>query len=125
MTKKSQYPGSVNLTLKKARAVAIQEFGTARGLAKDPLLIGLYRMNFANLHIEIRTDADCIVVRVNLAHGAGSSVKYFDPETLQEDFKAIESYCQDKEHAVISDWVNRSGPEYCQKQIDAIWEHGG
>lgn len=35
MTKKKQYPGGVKLTLKKARAVAIQEFGTAKGLEKE------------------------------------------------------------------------------------------
>lgn len=33
--KKKDYPGGVKLTLKTARAVAVQEFGTAKGLEKE------------------------------------------------------------------------------------------
>lgn len=32
--KKKDYPGGVKLTATKARAVAMQEFGTAKGLTK-------------------------------------------------------------------------------------------
>lgn len=105
MTKKKQYPGGVKLTAKTARALAIQEFG--------------------NLRIEICADAACIVVRVVLAHGTGSSVKYFDPDTLQENFKAIDKHREDENCAIISDWVNLNGPEYCRKQVEEIWTHGG
>lgn len=120
MTKKKQYPGGVKLTAKTARALAIQEFGTARGLTKSTSFVGVYFMEFGNLRIEICADAACIVVRVVLPHGTGSSVKYFDPDTLQENFKAI-----DKHRAIISDWVNLNGPEYCRKQVEEIWTHGG
>ena len=34
MTKKNSYPGGVKLTATKARAVAMQEFGTAKGMTK-------------------------------------------------------------------------------------------
>lgn len=89
MSRKKQYPGGVKLTAKTARALAMQEFGTARGLTKSTPFVGVYFMEFGNLRIEICADAACIVVRVVLAHGTGSSVKYFDPDTLQENFKAI------------------------------------
>lgn len=90
MTKKEQHPGGVKLTAKTARTLAMQEFGTACGLTKSTSFVGAYFMEFGNLRIEICADAACIAVRVVLAHGTGSSVKYFDPDTLQENFKAIE-----------------------------------
>ncbi len=89
MSRKEQYPGGVKLTEKTARTLAMQEFGTARGLTKSTSFVGAYFMEFGNLRIEICADAACIAVRVVLAHGTGSSVKYFDPYTLQENFKAI------------------------------------
>lgn len=89
MTKKEQHPGGVKLTAKTARTLAMQEFGTARGLTKSTSFVGVYFMEFGNLRIEICADTACIVVRVVLSHGTGSSVKYFDPDTLQENFKAI------------------------------------
>ena len=81
MTKKEQHPGGVKLTVKTARTLAMQEFGTARGLTKSTSFVGVYFMEFGNLRIEICADTACIVVRVVLAHGTGSSVKYFDPDT--------------------------------------------
>ena len=90
MTKKEQHPGGVKLTAKTARTLAMQEFGTARGLTKSTSFVGVYFMEFGNLRIEICADTACIVVRVVLSHGTGSSVKYFDPDTLQENFKAID-----------------------------------
>lgn len=82
MTKKEQQHGGVKLTAKTARTLAMQEFGTARGLTKSTSFVGAYFMEFGNLRIEICADAACIAVRVVLAHGTGSSVKYFDPDTL-------------------------------------------
>lgn len=90
MSRKEQYPGGVKLTAKTARTLAMQEFGTARGLTKSTSFVGVYFMEFGNLRIEICADTACIAVRVVLAHGTGSSVKYFDPDTLQENFKARE-----------------------------------
>lgn len=91
MTKKKQCHGGGKLTAKTARALAIQEFGTARGLTKSTTFVGVYFMEFGNLRIEICADAACIVVRVVLAHGTGSSVKYFDHDNLQENFKAMKT----------------------------------
>lgn len=88
MSRKEQQHGGVKLTAKTARTLAMQEFGTARGLTKSTSFVGAYFMEFGNLRIEICADAACIAVRVVLAHGTGSSVKYFDPDTLQENFKA-------------------------------------
>lgn len=96
MTKKEQQHGGVKLTAKTARTLAMQEFGTARGLTKSTSFVGAYFMEFGNLRIEICADVACIAVRVVLAHGTGSSVKYFDPDNLQENFKAIENTVKTK-----------------------------
>ena len=53
MTKKKQYPGGVKLTAKTARTLAIQEFGTARGLTKSTSFVGVYFMEFGNLRSTI------------------------------------------------------------------------
>lgn len=39
---KKNYPGGVKLTLKTARAVAVQEFGTAKGLEKEEVAMPGY-----------------------------------------------------------------------------------
>ena len=96
MSRKEQRPGGVKLTAKTARTLAMQEFGTARGLTKSTSFVGAYFMEVGNLRIEICADAACIAVRVVLAHGTGSSVKYFDPDTLQENFKATPIYKNQK-----------------------------
>ena len=125
MSRKEQHPGGVKLTAKTARTLAMQEFGTTRGLTKSTSFVGAYFMEFRNLRIEICADVACIAVRVVLAHGTGSSVKYFDPDNLQENFKAIEKHREDEDRAIISDWVNLNGPESCRKQVEAIWKQGG
>lgn len=43
MSRKEQYPGGVKLTEKTARTLAMQEFGTARGLTKSTSFVGAYR----------------------------------------------------------------------------------
>lgn len=125
MSRKEQHPGGVKLTAKTARTLAMQEFGTARGLTKSTSFVGVYFMEFGNLRIEICADTACIAVRVVLAHGTGSSVKYFDPDTLQENFRAIDKHREDEDRAIIRDWVNLNGPEYCRKQVEEIWTRGG
>ena len=102
MSRKEQQHGGVKLTAKTARTLAMQEFGTARGLTKSTSFVGTYFMEFGNLRIEICADAACIAVRVVLAHGTGSSVKYFDHDNLQENFKATRVWAIPTTSIVIS-----------------------
>lgn len=55
MPKKS-YPGGFRLTLKTARALAVQEFGTCKGLKQASWhnSEGFYEMTMGNLEIEIQ-----------------------------------------------------------------------
>lgn len=52
MSRKEQHPGGVKLTAKTARTLAMQEFGTARGLTKSTSFVGVYFMEFGNLRRE-------------------------------------------------------------------------
>lgn len=125
MAKKKQYPGGVKLTLKKARAAAMQEFGTARGLQKDDCgMPGYYTMQLGGLCVKIHPDTydetGCIVVSTKMANGTGQSLKLLDPETLQENFDALERYICLSKKSQMEDWVNLNGPEFCHKQINSL-----
>lgn len=129
MTGKKQSISSVQLTLKKARMIAMQEIGTAKGLEKETTApFGFFIMKMKNLEVRIYPD-ECngrgrIVVAVELSNGDGKSVKILDPETLQEDFEAQEQRVRDMHREEREDWVNSSGAEYCHKVIDRIWNGG-
>lgn len=93
MTMKKEYPGGVKLTLKTARAVAVQEFGTAKGLEKEEVAMpGYFKMKLGNLFVRIHPDTydgtGCIVVSAELAFGTGQNLKFLNPDTLQDDFDA-------------------------------------
>ena len=125
MAKRNTYPGGFKLTLKSARAVAMQEFGTARGLQKDDCgMPGYFTMEIENLYVRIHPDTygetGCIVVSAEMAHGTGQSLKLLDPETLQENFDALERYIRLSKKSQMEDWVNLNGPEFCHKQIDSL-----
>lgn len=84
MTKKNSYPGGVKLTATKARAVAMQEFGTAKGLTKEETAMpGYFKMRLGNLFIRIHPDTydgtGCIVVSAELAFGHGSNPEIPEP----------------------------------------------
>ena len=84
----TRYPGGFRLTMKTAKELARQEFGTAAGLMRDPgtNLDGYFVMNLGNLAITIRPDirmSGCIEVRAGMHTANHSCVGYFDPATLE------------------------------------------
>lgn len=129
MTKKKEYPGGVKLTLKKARAVAVQEFGTAKGLEKEETAMpGYFTMKIGNLYVRIHPDTydgtGCIVVSSELAFATGQTRKFLDPETMQDNYDALERYVRRDSREFLKEWVNTNGPEYCCDQVKRIWERG-
>lgn len=110
MTKKKRYPGDVKLTATKARAVAMQEFGTAKGLTKEEIAMpGYFKMKLGNLFIRIHPDTydgtGCIVVSSELGDGTGTSRKFLNPDTMQDDFDALERHCKRAQRDNLKDWV--------------------
>ena len=96
MPKKS-YPGGFRLTLATARKLAVQEFGTAKGLGPDQGtdLEGYFAMEMGNLRVSIRPDmgmSGCIEVTVYLNTAKHMCVGYFNRETLEPDFETAEKY---------------------------------
>lgn len=129
MTKKNSYPGGAKLTATKARAVAMQEFGTAKGLTKEEVAMpGYFKMKLGSLFIRIHPDTcdgtGCIVVSAELAIATGQTLKFLNPDTLQDDFDALERHCKRARRDDLKDWVLTNGPEYCCEQVNRIWEKG-
>lgn len=115
MTKKNSYPGGVKLTATKARAVAMQEFGTAKGLTKEETAMpGYFKMRLGNLFIRIHPDTydgtGCIVVSAELAFATGQTLKFLNPDTLQDDYNALERYCKRAQRDDLKDWVLTKSP---------------
>lgn len=128
MPKKS-YPGGFRLTLATARRLAVQEFGTAKGLEPDQWteLEGHFIMKMGNLRVLIRPDfgmSGCIQVDVSMSTADHRCIGYFNRETLEPDFDVMEKYERKEKREALEQWVYGSGPEPCHKLIDEIWNRG-
>ena len=128
MPKKS-YPGGFRLTMATARQLAVQEFGTAKGLEPDrgKDLEGYFRMELGNLVVHISPDlgmSGCIVVRAGLCTASHTCIGYFNRETLEPDYGVMEKYERQEKREALVQWVSGGGPEPCHKIIDEAWEKG-
>lgn len=127
MAEKKMYPGGFRLTLKTARALAIQEFGMAKGLGadKETYAEGSYRMQIGNLCICIRPDirmSGCIEMTMGTISANHRCVGYFNRETLEPDFNVMTKYERQERREELEQWVYSCGPETCHKRIDEIWD---
>lgn len=126
---KKLYPGGFRLTLKTARALAVQEFGTAKGLEPDrgTDLEGYFRMELGNLVVSINPDlgmSGCIVVHAGLCTASHTCVGYFNRETLEPDHDVMDKYERREKREALEQWVFGGGPEPCHKLIDEVWNRG-
>lgn len=125
--KKMKKNSGTMLTLEKARMLAVQEFGTDRGLSEDWRMQGGYIMQFGNLLIRIHpaTQRDIPVIKVEVCFkiaspGCGFTVKIFNPETFEEDLDAEREYRQMDWEESLENWVNGYGTEICHQKINDI-----
>ena len=128
MPKKS-YPGGFRLSMATARRLAVQEFGTARGLEPDraTCLEGYFTMEMGNLRVSIRPDmgmSGCIVVSVGMSTASHMCVGYFNRETLEPDFDVMEEYERKERKESLEQWVYGAGPGPCHEVIDKVWNAG-
>lgn len=127
---KKTFPAGVRLTLKKARELAIQELGTARGLeAERGMIKGFFRMSFGNVSVEIHPDigggrSTGKFIEMVIRTMTGRITHLFDPDTLEQDFKEEGIRLSMEKREALKDWVNTNGPEVCHKKIDEIWDEG-
>ena len=115
------------LTLEKARMLAVQEFGTDRGLSEDWRMQSGYIMQFGNLLIRIHPaiQRDIPVIKVEVCFkiaspGCGFIVKIFNPETFEEDPDAEREYRQMDWEESLENWVNGYSAEICHQKINDI-----
>ncbi len=128
-TSKKTYPGGFRLTLKKAHTLAVQEFGTAKGLKQSDWINseGFYVMELGSLEIEIHPDmsgSGCIEISISMRDGNGHIFPLHDRETLERHYKEEEIYKRRERREAFEDWVSGSGPEPCHKAIDDFWNKG-
>ena len=103
------------LTLKKAKQLAMQEFGTAKGL--EPELgypAGFFAMEIGNLEIRIRPyfcgpgRDNLFEIAVRMKCGIGVSRQLHDPETLKQDFEAEERYREEERREIIRKFLEET-----------------
>lgn len=126
---KKTYAGGFRLTLATARKLAIQEFGTAKGLAPDhgTDLEGLFTMKMGHLGISIRPDmgmSGCIEVVMGLCTASHMCVGYFNRETLEPAYDVMDRYERREKQEALEQWVYGVGPEACHRRIDEVWDAG-
>lgn len=123
--RKSPLRGGVKLTLKKARELALREFGTAKGIQREEnALPDYYIMRLGNMRVRIAPDTyggtGCILIEVRLS-GYGRAFQLHDPETLQEDFEAEEQRLRKERREALQDWVGTNGVEACRAEVEKVW----
>ena len=129
MARKKTYPGGFRLTLATARALVVQEFGTAKGLEPDrgTCLEGFFTMQMGNMGVSISPDlgmSGCIMICAGLCTASHTCIGYFNQEAIELDYDVIGKYeCREK-HGALETWVGDFGPDACHKLIDEAWEKG-
>ena len=110
---KKTYPGGFRLTLATARRLAVQEFGTAKGLEPDrgTCLEGFFTMQMGNMGISISPDlgtSGCIMVRAELCTASHTCIGYFNRETLEPDYDVMDKYQRKEKREALETWVGKS-----------------
>lgn len=123
---KKLYPGGFRLTLKTARALAVQEFGTCKGLKQASWHNSecFYEMTLGNLEIEIHPDmscSGCIQIDISMRNGNGHIFQLHDRDTLERHYKEEDVHKRKERREAFEDWVSAGGTEPCHKAIDDFW----
>lgn len=126
---KKTYPGGFRLTLATARRLAVQEFGTCKGLKQGEWhnSEGFYGMTLGHLEIEIHPDmscSGCIEIDISMKGTPGHIYQLHDRDTLRRNYKEDEVLQRKVKREAFEEWVGMSGAEACYKLIDEVREKG-
>lgn len=123
---KKNYPGGFRLTLATARRLAVQEFGTVKGLKQGSWhnSEGFYEMTMGNMEIEIHPDmsgSGCIQIDIAMNGTTGHIYQLHDRDTLRRNYKEEDVQRRKEKREAFEEWVSMDGPEPCHKEIDDFW----
>lgn len=123
---KKQDPAKIKLTLKTAKELAKRELGSAKGITlKRSYMMNNYHMSLGNLsvwiYLEQIGDRWYIALIADWAGSTGKTVRFFDPETLEQDFGAEERHWEQHRQDQFQDWVEGHGVEYCCQKVKEAW----
>ena len=123
-TRKPAKPAHVKITAKLARALCMQELGTAKGLQKSEQFDDRYELRMGNLVIEIRPSySEPGLVELHyFTHCHCGTTDCYNPDTLEVDFAASAREHQRLKMDYVESWVDsHSDPESCKADVDRIW----
>lgn len=126
MSRKRDYPGGFRLTLKTARALALRELGTTKGLKQEAgsNAEGFYVMELGNLEVKIHPDmsgSGCIELTAVMFGGNGRIFQLYDRNTLERNYDEESIHKKRERREAFEEWVSCNGPELCHKVIDDFW----
>ncbi len=125
---KKYYYGGFRLTKKTAATLTVRELGTAKGLEREPgMPEGYYHIAFGGLEVLINPDANTSgLIQLRVHMGTGERItKFFQHDTLEENFEEEEIYYRAKHREFLKDWIERVGPDKCHAEIDRLWRREG
>ncbi len=116
------------LTMKRAKEIAAKVLGTSRGLEKNPHYedapFNVFQILMGDFRAEIRYDiCDGILIQVSVCGPINTSFALYDPDTLEENFKAEELRKRRERKEAFNEWVCANGIEHCKAAVDKSWNH--
>lgn len=124
MAKTKRNPTPVKITAKLARALCMQELGTAKGLKQSESFNDRYELCMGSLVIEIRPSySEPGLVELNYCMNCQCGTTHFyRPDTLEVDFDAFAREHTRLRMEYVKYWVDSHNTlESCKEDVDRIW----
>lgn len=113
------------LTMKTAKALAIRELGTAKGLKRltdTSSDVYIYEMQLGTLLIRIDNGwfaCNGLIKLLISTNNVQKNIKYFNPKTLDEEFWMLDKEQMEEQTEYFNERVRNIGIEGCLKIIEA------
>jgi len=114
------------LTLVTAETLCRREVGSSKGLKREegtPATIYIYRMQLGTLCVTIDNGWYALngLFRMTVDSGYSQSItRYFNPNTLEEDFAFLDAERERARREELRDYVGAIGLEGCKKVLGLV-----
>lgn len=108
------------MTFAKAKEVAKMIAGTSKSLEKcKGTVIPVYKMQIGLMTIYIRYGGQKNI-RVTIYMTESSMTKFYDFDTLEEDYCAGDRDRKDRREEIVESWIYEIGAKACKAKIDEL-----
>lgn len=116
------------LTMKRAKKIAVKVLGTSRGLEKDTRFDGapysVYQIPMGDFRTEIRYDIyGGTLIQVSICGPIHTSFALYNPDTLEENIEQEEIWRRREQQESFNEWVSSNGPEHCLEAVEKSWNN--